>query len=134
MRREDSRLGIGRVDSPDLTRAGRQLFRMDTNLDDRVTRLEESQAFLDRTVEQLHEELLTAARRVDALVSRLAKAESALDDARRAALQPPAAGAIGADIELPPHSHMPVDRQAGRTTDPFAPRRDAEPPEPPRGR
>jgi len=136
MRREDSRLGIGRVDSPDLTRAGRQLFRMDTNLDDRVTRLEESQAFLERTVEQLHEELLTAARRVDALVSRLAKAESALDDARRAALQLPlhGAGATGADTELPPHSHMPVDRHAGRTTDPFAPARDAEPPEPPRGR
>jgi uncharacterized coiled-coil protein SlyX len=93
---------------------------MDTSISERVTRLEEAQAFGERTAEQLHEEILTLVRRVDALTARLAKAESALAE------RPAGSGSEGADggdnkLEVPPHSHMPLDRQAGRTTDPFGP-------------
>ncbi len=93
---------------------------MDMNISERVTRLEEAQAFGERTAEQLHEEILTLVRRVDALTGRLAKAETALAE------RPAGSGVDGATgdegkLEVPPHSHMPLDRQAGRTTDPFGP-------------
>jgi uncharacterized coiled-coil protein SlyX len=93
---------------------------MDMNISERVTRLEEAQAFGERTAEQLHEEILTLVRRVDSLTARLAKAESALTE-RPAG--PGVEGAESADgkLEVPPHSHMPLDKQAGRTTDPFGP-------------
>ncbi|MGP1309962.1 MAG: SlyX family protein [Phycisphaerales bacterium] len=95
---------------------------MDDQAHDRLTRLEESQAFLERATEQLHEELLTMARRVDALTSRLAKAEAAL--AERPVSQTTDVGGDAEptpEFELPPHAHRPVDRHAGRTTDPFGP-------------
>lgn len=96
---------------------------MDQDHASRLTSLEEAQAFGERTIEQLHEQVLTLAKRVDALTARLARAEASL--AERPAQR---AGADDApDIELPPHSHMPVDRQAGRTTDPFGPARGEEP-------
>jgi hypothetical protein len=103
---------------------------MDSDHAGRIMRIEESHAFVERTMEQLHEELLTLSRRVDALTSRLAKAEASL--AERSASSGSSEGAEDASgaggIELPPHSHMPLDRQAGRTKDPFAPPSGAEPP------
>ncbi len=96
------------------------IFGMDMNISDRVTRLEEAQAFGERTVEQLHEEILTLVRRVEALTARLAKAESALAE-RPAGSSGEGATDDDGKLEVPPHSHMPLDRQAGRTTDPFGP-------------
>lgn len=103
---------------------------MNSDDTDRMMRIEESHAFVERTLEELHEELLTLSRKVDVLTSRLAKAEASL--AERSVPSPSSEGGEGSPggggIELPPHSHMPVDRQAGRTTDPFAPPSGAEPP------
>jgi predicted component of type VI protein secretion system len=122
------RRGVGRAAR--LRAIGGQLFLMDSDHSERIMRIEESHAFVERTLEQLHEELLTLSRRVDALTSRLAKAEASL--AERSASSGSSEGAEDASgaggIELPPHSHMPLDRQAGRTTDPFAPPSGAEPP------
>ena len=103
---------------------------MDSDHSERIMRVEESQAFVERTLEQLHEEMLTLSRKVDALTSRLAKAEASLSE--RSGPSPSHESLGGASsvegIELPPHSHMPVDRQEGRTTDPFAPPSGSEPP------
>ncbi len=95
-----------------------------------MTRLEEAQAFIERTTEQLHEELLTLSRKVDALTSRLAKAEASLAERNTQAPDAVAGSPGDGSIEVPPHSHMPLDRQAGRTIDPFAPPSGAEPPAP----
>lgn len=104
---------------------------MELNQHERMTRIEEAQAFMERTVEHLHEELLTLSRKVDALTSRLAKAEASLADrgvGGETSRPADEGGARNDEFELPPHSHMPLDRQAGRTTDPFAPPSGAEPP------
>ncbi len=96
------------------------IFAMDSDIRERVTRLEEAQAFSERTAEQLHEEILTLVRRVDALTARLAKAESELAE-RPTSAAGEGSGDDEGKLEVPPHSHMPLDRQAGRTTDPFGP-------------
>lgn len=91
--------------------------------DDRVTRLEEALAFNERAVEQMHGEIIALHRRVEALSVRLDRAENALSqkadtrDEARDGVSP----AAPSGIELPPHAHRPVDRDAGRTNDPFAP-------------
>lgn len=88
--------------------------------DDRLTRLEEALSFSERAVEQMHGEIIALQRRVESLANRLDRAESALSqkaDAREETRE----GASPSGIELPPHAHRPVDRDAGRTSDPYAP-------------
>lgn len=96
--------------------------------DERLTKLEEAVAFGERTIEQMHEVIVALQRTVESLTGRVARAEAALsqkadrpDDRRE--------DDAGSGFELPPHSHMPLDRSAGRTTDPFAP--STPPPEAP---
>src|SRR5690606_28317454 len=108
---------------------------MDESTHERITRLEESLAFSDRTVEELHAEVLSLSRRVEALTARLARAESALAErpAQGSGSGETGGGAGGGDepLEVPPHSHMPLDRDAGRTTDPFFRPEGPRGPEPP---
>lgn len=46
--------------------------------DDRILRIEEAQAFTERTLDQLHEELLRAFRDIDALSKRIERLERRL--------------------------------------------------------
>jgi len=105
---------------------------MDESTHERITRLEESLAFSDRTVEELHAEVLSLSRRVEALTARLARAESALAERPAQASGSSETGTGGDEpLEVPPHSHMPLDRDAGRTTDPFFRPEGPRGPEPP---
>lgn len=78
--------------------------------DERLTRVEESQAFAERTIEQLSEELVRAFKRLDDLTARLEDLGSRLADVESMAT--PGADSDEPDepgLERPPHSAGPRD-------------------------
>ncbi len=56
-----------------------------SNSDERILRIEEAQAFAERTIEQLHEELLRATRDIEGLSRRIDRLERRLTAAEEAA-------------------------------------------------
>ena len=91
-----------------------------TQSEERMTRLEEALAFSERAIEEMHGEIVSLQRRFEGLTARLARAEASRAQRGEPTKEPREEG-TAQDIELPPHAHRPVDRSAGRTTDPFAP-------------
>ena len=79
-----------------------------TDAGERLTRVEEAQAFTDRTVEHLHEETLRLAGIVERLEKRLAR----LEEASRNAAPAPAPDADDPLAERPPHSYRSLDSEA----------------------
>ncbi len=55
--------------------------------DDRLLRIEEAQAFAERTLDQLHEELLRAVRDIDALSQRIDRLERRLTTVEESATE-----------------------------------------------
>lgn len=55
--------------------------------DDRLLRIEEAQAFTERTLDQLHEELLRAFRELDGLSKRIERLERRLTSVEEAAAE-----------------------------------------------
>ena len=55
--------------------------------DDRILRIEESQAFAERALDQLHEELLRAFRDIDALSQRIDRRERRLTTVEESATE-----------------------------------------------